>query len=102
MRRKLLKISGLLTAVISLFAAQGTTADSMRSECGFSDAKAQRPDTTSSCMFSQRQGYISVRIDGGREFELAPQDDVPGNYQDQHGMPFTGSVVWARKDSYSN
>lgn len=85
MRKKLLKITGLLTAVISLLAAQGAGADSVRSECGFSDAKTQRPDTTSSCMFSQRQGYISVRIDGGSEFELAPQDDVPGNYQDQHG-----------------
>jgi hypothetical protein len=81
MRRKLLKIIGPLAAVISILAPPGAQADSMRSECGFSDAKAQRPDTTSSCMFSQRQGYISVRIDGGNEFELAPQGDAPGNYQ---------------------
>jgi hypothetical protein len=85
MHKNLLKITGALSAVIGLLAAPVAQADSMRSECGFSDAKAQRPDTTSSCMFSQRQGYISIRIDGGSEFELSPQGDAPGNYLDQQG-----------------
>ena len=85
MQKSLLKITGALSAVIGLLAAPVTQADSMRSECGFSDAKTQRPDTTSSCLFSQRQGYISIRIDGGSEFELSPQGDTPGNYLDQQG-----------------
>lgn len=85
MQKNLLKITGALSAIIGLLAAPFAQADSMRSECGFSDAKTQRPDTTSSCMFSQRQGYISIRIDGGSEFELSPQGDAPGNYLDQQG-----------------
>ena len=85
MQKNLLKITGALSAVIGLLAAPIAQADSMRSECGFSDAKTQRPDTTSSCLFSQRQGYISIRIDGGSEFELSPQGDAPGNYLDQQG-----------------
>jgi hypothetical protein len=38
-------------------------------------------------MFSQRQGYISVRIDGGQDIELSPVGDSPGNYRDQDGKP---------------
>lgn len=57
----------------------------MRSECGFSRTTGERPPSTSSCTFSQRQGFISVRIDGGPELELAPTGDSPGNYLDQGG-----------------
>lgn len=74
-----------LTAAVGLFAIPVSQADSMRCECGFSSSAGERPDTTSSCMFSQRQGFISVRIDGGREFDFSPVGDRPGNYRDQDG-----------------
>jgi hypothetical protein len=84
MKRSLRKACWLVAAhcFLSTYHAQ---ADSARSECGFSDSAGQRPATTSSCTFSQRQGFISVRIDGGKEFELSPRGDSPGNYLDQDG-----------------
>lgn len=84
MKRSLRKASWLV-AVLSGLSTTHALADSARSECGFSVAARERPDTTSSCTFSQRQGFISVRIDGGREFEFFPIGDRSGNYQDQHG-----------------
>jgi hypothetical protein len=65
--------------------AFSTQADTMRSECGFSNSTKDRPETTSSCTFSQRQGFVSIRIDGGDDFEFFPVGDNPGNYHDQTG-----------------
>jgi len=57
----------------------------MRAECGFSADNDTRPETTSACTFSQRQGYISVDIDGGERIELSPVGDAPGNFRDGAG-----------------
>ena len=84
MKRSLRK-AGWLVAALCFLSTSHAQADSARSECGFSDSAGQRPATTSSCTFSQRQGFISVRIDGGKEFEFSPLGDSPGNYQDQDG-----------------
>lgn len=77
--------AGWLVAALFLLSTSHAQADSARSECGFSDSAGERPATTSSCTFSQRQGYIGVRIDGGKEFEFSPVGDSPGNYLDQDG-----------------
>jgi hypothetical protein len=60
-------------------------ADSMRARCGYSNAAEVRPESTESCTFSQRQGYISVDIDGGERIELSPVGDAPGNFRDGDG-----------------
>ncbi|WP_170287222.1 PliI family lysozyme inhibitor of I-type lysozyme [Halioglobus maricola] len=57
----------------------------MRARCGFSATADASPASNASCTFSQRQGFISVRIDGGRDFEFSPTGDAPGNYVDQQG-----------------
>lgn len=77
----------VLTAVAHLVDTPSARADALRSECGFSDSPNDRPEQTSSCLFSQRQGYISIRIDGGTELELAPAGDKAGNYRDQDNNP---------------
>ncbi|MEH6609049.1 MAG: hypothetical protein V7696_06740 [Halioglobus sp.] len=67
--------------------AASAHADSVRSECGFSESSETRPDSTSACTFSQRQGFIRVAIDGEQEFQFSPVGDDPGNYQDQNEHP---------------
>ncbi len=73
----------LLLTLLSVTPA--AIADSMRAECGFSADKDARPETTSACTFSQRQGYVSVDIDGGERIELSPVGDAPGNFRDGAG-----------------
>jgi hypothetical protein len=75
----------LLLTVI-LLGSSSLRADSVQSECGYSSSPESRPDETSACVFSQRQGYISIRIDGGREFDFSPVGDSPGNYRDTSGQ----------------
>jgi len=77
----------IMTAAAHLVGTSQARADTMRAECGFSNDPGQRPEQTSSCTFSQRQGYINVRIDGGAELELAPVGDQAGNYRDQDNNP---------------
>ena len=81
-------IGRLATRVIltaSLLTVPFAQADSTRAKCGFSGSADRHPATTSTCMFSQRQGYISVRMAGGQDVELSPTGDQPGNYRDQDG-----------------
>ena len=78
-------------AVMAIFASitfvwnENTNADSTLSECGYSDSPGAKPKTTSACTFSQRQGYISISIHGGKKYAFAPQGDQPGNYRDAAG-----------------
>ncbi len=39
------------------------------------------------CIFSQRQGYVTITRDDGVMHDLSPVGDTPGNYQDQEGRP---------------
>ena len=74
-----------LLAASTVFWITPVNADSMRAECGFSDTADQRPETSSSCMYSQRQGYIRIAIDGGESYSFSPTGDLPGNYRDDEG-----------------
>ena len=80
-----LKISYLLFVI--LLTSQSVFADSTRALCGFSPDNTARPELTSSCIFSQRQGYISVTLDSGERFDFAPVGDKPGNFRDGDGNP---------------
>ncbi len=68
--------------VLMLFAATTVRADSTRAECGYSPAADTPPTETSACSFSQRQGYITINIDGGSEYDLSPTGEAPGNFLD--------------------
>ena len=39
------------------------------------------------CVFSQRQGYVTITRDDGVIHDLSPVADVPGNFKDQDGRP---------------
>jgi hypothetical protein len=42
-------------------------------------------DVMMPCVFSQRQGYITITREDGVTHELSPLDNGPGNFEDQHG-----------------
>ena len=39
------------------------------------------------CVFSQRQGYVTITRNDGVKHDLSPTGDKRGNYRDQHGNP---------------
>lgn len=44
-------------------------------------------DKTIPCVFSQRQGAVTITRDDGVTYELSPIGDAPGNFRDQNGRP---------------
>ena len=78
----------LTTLFVSGHSFWGTLAlaDSTHAECGLSASATQRPEITSHCIFSQRQGYISIRVDDGSTYYFEPVGDLPGNFLNRDGQ----------------
>ena len=56
--------------------------DSMRSRCGYSANAEQEPSAWTSCVFSQRQGHITISIDDALAHDFTPDGDSPGVFLD--------------------
>ena len=64
---------------------QPAMADWTDARCDIYPAGQDHTDVMIPCIFSQRQGYITITRDDGVTHELSPQGDAPGNYRDQNG-----------------
>lgn len=80
---KVLTLSGgtLLVAATGL----PGLADSADARCDIYSTGEDRVQRSVPCVFSQRQGHISIRSDDGTRYELTPKGDAPGNYSNQQG-----------------
>ena len=78
MQENLKRWIGPSLATVALVWSAAAGADSARSLCGYSSAADQRPADLSDCTFSQRQGYITVRIEDGAVYDFSPVGDSPG------------------------
>lgn len=74
--------------VAALFAAASklALADTMDARCGYSSKASTAPEAYHSCVFSQRQGYITINIGEHLSHQFAPDGDTAGNYLDQRGQ----------------
>jgi len=62
-----------------------TLADSMQADCEVREHGDKKRGQSGPCMFSQRQGYIDIRLTNGKEYSLSPQQGKSGVYKDQDG-----------------
>lgn len=76
-------IPALLLAGLPLAAS----ADSAEARCDIYPAGEDHTDVVIPCVFSQRQGFVTIRRSDGVVHELSPIDQVsaPGNFRDQDG-----------------
>jgi hypothetical protein len=73
---------------VVFLAGTGTAhADSAEARCDIYPAGEDHTDVMLPCVFSQRQGFISITRDDGVRHELVPVGDAPGNYRDEQGRP---------------
>lgn len=63
------------------------SADSAEARCDIYPAGEDHTDVVIPCVFSQRQGFVTIRRSDGVVHELSPIDQVsaPGNFLDQDG-----------------
>ncbi len=69
--------------VAAMLTAQTTRADSMRSRCGYAPTAEAEPEQYQDCVFSQRQGYISINLGGEIRHQFSPDGELAGTFLDQ-------------------
>ncbi len=64
-------------------------ADTVPAHCDLYRPGASYPDFSSSCTFSQRQGYIGIQmLENGARYDFDPiPNTAPGNFRDHYGNP---------------
>jgi hypothetical protein len=85
MARKFLSI--LAAALVLAGWAATAQADSTEARCDIYPAGEDHTDVMIPCVFSQRQGYVTIRRGDGVVHDLSPTGDAPGTYRDQDGRP---------------
>lgn len=75
--------------MVAVFASWTTSlqADWTDARCDIYPKGEDHTDVMIPCVFSQRQGYITITRDDGVVHDLSPEADEPGNYTDQDGHP---------------
>lgn len=81
--RSFSKIAGVALAVWTTT----SPADSTDARCDIYPKGSDHTDKMIPCVFSQRQGFVTIRRDDGVIHDLDPIGDAPGNFRDQHGRP---------------
>jgi hypothetical protein len=87
-----MRIQTVLLSAVTSFAALGwgmaAKADTVPAHCDLYAPREDYPSLSSTCTFSQRQGYITIDLQSnGVSYELSPVANAPsGNFTDQHGQ----------------
>ncbi|MGF1687224.1 hypothetical protein L4C36_11110 [Photobacterium japonica] len=76
-----LLIGGVCSSVWSVHA------DTMDVRCDIYPHGASEPAGQYFCVFSQRQGHVTLDRSDGVNYDFIPVGNTPGNYQDNHGQP---------------
>lgn len=74
-----------LTITAALTALPEARADSLGSRCGYSQGAETATVNYQPCVFSQRQGYITISMNGEAQHQFSPDGDLPGTYLNQAG-----------------
>jgi len=75
-----------VAAIAALWSTQ-SPADWTDARCDIYPKGSDHTDKMIPCLFAQRQGAVTITREDGVTHELAPVDDTPGNFRDQHGRP---------------
>ncbi len=65
-------------------ASVSVTADTTSATCKFYHKGDHKKEASGPCQFSQRQGYIDIRLRNGKQFSLSPHGEA-NHYRDQKG-----------------
>lgn len=80
-------VSAALLSLGGLLAGFPVQADTVKARCDVFPKGEDRATSSGLCIFSQRQGYVSIQLKNGQRIELSPHGDKPNAYLDVNGMP---------------
>jgi hypothetical protein len=88
---KLPVTAAILAAFYVTLMPQVAAADNSRADCEVRKDGEKWKGASGPCSYSQRQGYVSIRLRNGDFFELRPSNRA-GEYRDQKGIRVTRST----------
>jgi len=100
MKRRSLPISQLSAALLgaaALMVATPVLADTVDARCDVYPAGDDRATSSGLCSFSQRQGFVSIELKGGKRIELKPNEATPNAFFDAAGEPAKREILEANR-----
>ena len=98
-----MKTTLLTTALLAALAlgtwSQAGLADTAEAMCEVRKDGDAKKNASGPCDFSQRQGYVSINLRNGDNFELRP-GDKPNHFKDQKGNKVVRTVTGANTQEY--
>jgi hypothetical protein len=82
-----------LVGVGVLALAPQVLADTVQARCDVFPAGEDRATSTGLCSFSQRQGFVSIRLQNGRTIELRPNESKANAFFDAKGAPARREIL---------
>jgi hypothetical protein len=84
-----MKVKQISLALLAGFALASwstvTFADDVKADCEVREHGEKKRGQSGSCLYSQRQGFIDIRLTNGKEYNLTPKEGKSGVYKDQEG-----------------
>lgn len=99
-KRRSLPISQLSAALLgaaALMVATPVLADTVDARCDVYPAGDDRATSSGLCSFSQRQGFVSIELKGGKRIELKPNEATPNAFFDAAGEPAKREILEANQ-----
>ena len=78
-------ITALMAGLVLASFTTASFADDASADCTVREHGEKKKGQSGPCLFSQRQGFIDIRLTNGKEYNLSPKQDKPGVYKDQDG-----------------
>jgi hypothetical protein len=85
MIRLLLERISLVFITVSGLWVAPASADFASARCEIESLSTEKGILEEHCVFSQRQGYVSIALDSGPAFHLSPLPEAVGTYSDNDG-----------------
>lgn len=83
MKTKLIPLAAVAVAALVAIPLPAV-ADEAQAECEVRERGEKKKGQSGPCLFSQRQGYIDIRLNNGKTYSLSPQNKA-AHYKDQDG-----------------
>ena len=83
MKLKIAVTTGLAIALLAAW-SNSALADEAQANCEVREHGDKKKGQSGPCLFSQRQGYIDIRLNNGKTYSLSPQNKA-NRFKDQDG-----------------
>jgi hypothetical protein len=90
-------LAASLLSLASVAVAAPALADTVQARCDVFPAGEDKATSSGLCSFSQRQGFVTIRLKGGQTVELRPSESSPNAYIDGSGKPVKREILEANR-----